>query len=614
MKQRYAPGIYLLVIGLIWILSATPTTAQSLFSETSYEGRNADVQLDEQLGAQRTRYAQVNFENLGETTTLNLFPGETYVASRTRQWNENGYINWTGNLPGIPDANAIFTIGDNLMHAVIGPINGHVYEVIKRTDDLHVILDHVQGNSPQEEEPLVPQQSPVDKYDLGDGTHTKVVMDDPCTVIDVLIVWTPSVTTARGGMANALAWANTAITVTNTAYTNSNVAQQLRLAHAEEITYTEVSTATDLPRLSGTADGFMDSVHALRDTHFADFVALFATYGTTCGRAYIQDPINNAGFATGAFSITEHTCVSPNWSFSHELGHNMGLRHDRYVDATNTPTLEAHGYVNQSVIPAGTPIADRWRTIMAYNNECSDNGFGCTRLQYFSNHAMNYSPAGGTTQPMGIVNSASSRNVLDAGNCTNANFRDDPALPVELISFEGVTIDQQVKLEWATASEDNNAGFYIEHAHLNGTFEELDFVAGKGTTAQAQSYSYTTEDLSIGRHRFRLRQVDFDGQFEYSPIIELNIDLPGQFVLESPYPNPFNPQATFGFAVAVEQHVRIELYNTLGQAVRLLYDGTPTANTYHKIHIDGSDLSSGTYLVRMQTNEFAASNTVTLVK
>jgi len=151
----------------------------------------------------------------------------------------------------------------------------------------------------------------------------------------------------------------------------------------------------------------------------------------------------------------------------------------------------------------------------------------------------------------------------------------------------------------------------LRHGNLLPT---LGWVEGHGTTLEAQRYSFQVEDLSPGRHVFRLKQVDFDGQFEYSPEIELSVELPEAFVVSKVYPNPFNPEASLSFGVRQEQAVRIELFNMLGQRVKVLYEGRPSAGTTKTLRIDGSDLNSGVYLLRVQGERFVDTQTITLVK
>jgi len=134
-----------------------------------------------------------------------------------------------------------------------------------------------------------------------------------------------------------------------------------------------------------------------------------------------------------------------------------------------------------------------------------------------------------------------------------------------------------VLLSWATASETNNAGFEIQRRSKNndGDWEALGFVDGYGTIELPQSYQYRVEALDPGGHLFRLKQIDFDGTFEYHPEVEVIVEMVERFVVEPAYPNPFNPQAQFRFAVQRQQQVEVALYDMLGRRVKLLYAGSP---------------------------------------
>jgi hypothetical protein len=203
------------------------------------------------------------------------------------------------------------------------------------------------------------------------------------------------------------------ISETNTSYANSNVAQRLRLARAEQVDYVESNDlGADLDILT-TSDGTStppmslgNTAALLRAIHGADLVVLVTappspdSCGVAWGMVYV-DP----GFEAFAFSVVEESCISPNGTLAHELGHNMGAQHDWYVDNAITPHTYAHGFVN---------TAGRWRTIMAYNNLCTDQSFSCTRLLYWSNPSVSYGGAamgipGGTKSdcPTGNVNNVS---------------------------------------------------------------------------------------------------------------------------------------------------------------------------------------------------------------
>jgi subtilisin-like proprotein convertase family protein len=191
-------------------------------------------------------------------------------------------------------------------------------------------------------------------------------------------------------------------------------------------------------------------------------------------------------------------------------------------------------------------------------------------------------------------------------------------LPVELSSFTATAqLDGSVILTWQTASETNNVGFEIEYATVTNetpTWERLDFVAGFGTTVEAQSYSYRAEGLTPGRHLFRLKQVDFDGAFEYSPEVEAEIELPGTHELSGAYPNPFNPSTTFTLTVARQQPVRIEVFDVSGKSVGVLHDGMLEAQTQHLFRFEAGSLPGGLYMYRATGETFTESKSMLLVK
>jgi len=186
-------------------------------------------------------------------------------------------------------------------------------------------------------------------------------------------------------------------------------------------------------------------------------------------------------------------------------------------------------------------------------------------------------------------------------------------LPVELASFTAVPDGEAVVLAWRTASETNNAGFEVQH-DAAGAWHTLAFVAGQGTTAEGHAYTHRVEELAPGPHRFRLRQVDFDGQFAYSPEVAVTVDVPGAYVLAAPYPNPFRGATTLRVAVAETQPVRVAVYDVLGQEVAVLHTGPLAGGTTHTLRFEAGGLPAGMYVVRAEGERFRASRTVTVLK
>lgn len=177
----------------------------------------------------------------------------------------------------------------------------------------------------------------------------------------------------------------------------------------------------------------------------------------------------------------------------------------------------------------------------------------------------------------------------------SSDFSNGTPLPVELTTFEAVQAPAGIKLRWATQSETNNAGFAIEHRIGRAVFSEVAFVPGAGTTTEAQDYHYTVPTSAPGQHAFRLKQVDWDGQFVYSPVVELVLGLPEAYALGAAYPNPFNPTTQFTLQIRQTQPVRVWVTNLLGQEVAVLHEGPLTADTEHTFRIAAPDLPSGMY-------------------
>lgn len=187
-------------------------------------------------------------------------------------------------------------------------------------------------------------------------------------------------------------------------------------------------------------------------------------------------------------------------------------------------------------------------------------------------------------------------------------------LPVELSSFESTVENGKLLLAWTTSSERNNAGFVVEVSSLDLGFRDMGFVQGAGTILETQEYSFELSDLQPGEYTVRLKQVDFDGTFSYSPEIETTLDVPGQYFLSDAYPNPFNPQTNIQFGVPETQDVSVTLHDISGRLVQTLFEGTLDANDIKSARIDGTALASGIYAVRIAGNSFAGTTKVVLQK
>jgi N-acetylneuraminic acid mutarotase len=189
---------------------------------------------------------------------------------------------------------------------------------------------------------------------------------------------------------------------------------------------------------------------------------------------------------------------------------------------------------------------------------------------------------------------------------------DDNQLPVELTEFGFRKVDSGIELHWRTATELNNSGFEVERKSHGADWNTLGFVRGRGTTTEAQSYSFLDRTAS-GKVQYRLKQVDFDGQFEYSNVIEVDAGAPKQFALEQNYPNPFNPTTTISYQLPVASQVSLKVYDVLGREVMTLVNGKQEAGVYN-LSLNGATLSSGIYFYRLQSGNFVSTKKMMLVK
>jgi hypothetical protein len=169
-------------------------------------------------------------------------------------------------------------------------------------------------------------------------------------------------------------------------------------------------------------------------------------------------------------------------------------------------------------------------------------------------------------------------------------------VPVELISFTASVVDEHVNLNWSTASETNNYGFEVERKTAGQEFSKIGFVGGYGTITESKSYNYVDNTVSSGSYTYRLKQVDFDGTFEYSNEVEVDLDLaPSAYSLAQNYPNPFNPNTKIDFSLASDSKVTLRIFDILGQEVAIIVNANLGAGL-HSFNFDASTLNSGVYV------------------
>ncbi|MBN8588474.1 MAG: T9SS type A sorting domain-containing protein [Rhodothermia bacterium] len=200
------------------------------------------------------------------------------------------------------------------------------------------------------------------------------------------------------------------------------------------------------------------------------------------------------------------------------------------------------------------------------------------------------------------------------GSTYTGTFNVDSSLPISLASFTGTSNEDKATLNWVTMSELNSDHFDVEHSANGSAWKKVGTVQAAGNSIDLRNYSYTVEGLQVGTHSFRLKSVDKNGDIRYTASVQLNVEVPGQYVLYPAYPNPFNPSTTITFAVATRQAVKAEVFNALGQKVQTLFNGTLEANVPQIAKFDAAGLQSGMYIVRVSGANFKATQNVTLLK
>jgi hypothetical protein len=191
---------------------------------------------------------------------------------------------------------------------------------------------------------------------------------------------------------------------------------------------------------------------------------------------------------------------------------------------------------------------------------------------------------------------------------------DGTVTPVELMAFTGTVDGSSVTLSWRTASETNNSGFEVQKSTDGSSFTAIGFVKGAGTTQSQHEYSYT--DRMEGRSWYRLKQVDYDGTYEYSQVVAFSPASALQFDLAKNYPNPFRATTHIRYTLAAETQVSVDIYDALGRLVRTLVSGVSPAGI-HSVTWDGADqggypMPSGMYVCRMTAGTYAKSMTMYL--
>ena len=369
-----------------------------------------------------------------QTLVLNLFDDVVFTGIVEHiEPTSSGHALW-GNLDGVELGTMTLVVNGSV---VVGTVRTPVavYTIRTVSDGTYVIRQIDESSLPPLGEPLggplsAPEvRSQADDVPLDDGSE-----------IDVMVVYTPLAKRKEGGRAAIEALIDLFVAETNQAYANSRVTHRIRLVLREEVDYTEDGDSfIDLDRLTNDSDGYMDHVHELRDLYAADLVHIVVGRSVNvCGVAELNRGESPAEDEASGFGLTVDLCGG--LVFAHELGHNMGLNHDRYE--IGVPAEGSHyGYVNQRMFeePAlpNRPAGERSWPILIQCDEAGD--FDCEQIGYFSNPELTYigDPMGVPADhpSTGVDGPADAVRTLNERRGITANFRRSSASPTPRVDL-----------------------------------------------------------------------------------------------------------------------------------------------------------------------------------
>jgi hypothetical protein len=313
--------------------------------------------------------------------------------------------------------------------------------------------------------------------------------------------------------------------------------------------------------------------------------------------------INTCHIAGGTFPLQ--------WPGSGWPNSDIGLMVPMFDDGINGGDPTAGDKIFNALVtfPAFTPFEIQYKYGINYGDGANNGGGNDNEAGIGDNHIIELEQ---------LLESAQVLNVF--GEMGLHDLINKVYIPVELSSFTGSILSGVVTLKWETATELNNLGFEIErkihNEKLEGEWTTIAFKEGHGTSTEPQYYSFNDDVGSLRALSFtyRLKQVDYDGSFEYSKEVTVeNSTVPDKYSLSQNYPNPFNPRTTIEFALLQKEFVTITIYDVLGNEVTTLIKEELSAGL-HKLEFNANSLTSGVYIYKINAGTFIQTRKMTLMK
>jgi hypothetical protein len=487
------------VVGCVSLIavSASAQTPEppGLFSGLPSTANAPEVKPPKEAIAGKSRAVNINHRQLSRGRFFVSLPGGiSFEAVREeRQAHGQGRGAWVGHASDDPDSTVVIGISGK---AVAGSFayHGKLFKLEPRADVSHVLSEVAATEPFPELEPLSVADT-ISSLSVSPESGS-VSADSNGPVIVVLVAYTPTVQ-AHYGVAGAEALILQAVAETNQAYANSGMVTRLNLVHSVLTNYTPSGDMqTDLARLKATNDGYMDELHALRDSYGADLVSLIQDNGQYCGYGYFAVANTNQGYPSYAFSVVHHSCATGYYSFAHELGHNQGANHDTANAVSGGAVLPyAYGYQEAT---------NYFRTVMAY--DCPG---GCPRRANFSNSDILISGV-----PAGYAGVTENAKAIDETAPIVASFRQQSAqtTPSPPAALHGAASGaSKIALSWTDTSA-NETNFLLERSDDGLNFKQI-------ASLPADTSAYTDNNLAPDTlYNYRARAANSLGYSDYGNV------------------------------------------------------------------------------------------------
>ncbi len=342
---------------------------------------------------------------------------------------------------------------------------------------------------------------------------------------------------------------------------------------------------------------------------------------------------NGNGFKLGGNNVATPHIVKNCLSFDNAgntgrgFDENNNLAGQTLYNCTSFRNLKSNFYFNNNPLTSGSHsivncvsyvsgLADVFKNTVAQTN--SWQGFTVNNADFISLDTAGITGArntDGSLPSTDFLHLTTGCDLIDAGTNVGISFNGDAPdlgyfessspVPVELISFNASSNGEIVFLNWKTATEVNNYGFEVERASSLTSpilsWERIGFVSGNGNSNSPKEYNFTDKShKQCGLYLYRLKQLDADGKFEYSEVVEVMIEAPISYTLNQNYPNPFNPSTTIEYALPMDSKVSLELYSIVGEKIADLVNLEQSTGFYaYQFSISNLKLTSGIYLYKL---------------